>query len=209
METYVESPIIYAADIGSVARGRFGWFRLPEPTLSPDYSDIRQLTTLLADDLRGGQPVALGFEAPQFVPVRRDPMKLTSSRKGERRRPWSAGAGCGALATSLPEVVWILERVLKALHSTPSATLSLAAFQAGTGQLLLWEAFVTGAAKADSHAGDARLAAEEFMHRWPDVHTDIDTEEAPVFSLVGAAMLRAGLSEDLGLLGQECLVVRA
>ena len=108
MEAYVDSPTIIAADIGSVARGRFGWFRLPEPTLSADYSDIRQLAALVAEDLRGGRLVALGFEAPQFVPVRSDPMKLTSSRKGERSRPWSAGAGCGALSTSLPEVVWIL-----------------------------------------------------------------------------------------------------
>ena len=204
----MDSPVVYAADIGSVARGRFGWFRIPAITETVDHGDIRELTERLAADFNANRQVALGLEAPQFVPIRRDPRYLTSARKGEGSRPWSAGAGCGALATSLPEVVWILERVIEALPSTPSATLSLAEFQAGAAQLLLWEAFVTGAAKADSHAGDARLAAEEFVRRWPDVHTDIDTEDAPVFSLVGAAMVRAGLSEDLGLLGQECLVVR-
>ncbi len=204
----MDRPIVYAADIGSVARGRFGWSRLPRPTRSLDYNDIRQLATLVADDLRGSRRVALGFEAPQFVPIRRDPMKLTSARKGEGSRPWSAGAGCGALATSLPEVVWILEQILYGLPSAPSATLSATEFMAESAQLLLWEAFVTGTAKADTHAGDAALAAAEFLRRWPDMRSDIDTEQAPVLSLVGAALLRAGYSEDLALLRQECLVVR-
>ena len=30
-----------------------------------------------------GEAVALGFEAPQFVPMRHDPMRLTAGRKGE------------------------------------------------------------------------------------------------------------------------------
>ena len=205
----MDSPIIFAADIGSVARHRFGWFRLPTLLGPVDHGDIGELSACVAADLEQGLQVALGFEAPQFVPVRRDPTRLTSARKGEGSRPWSAGAGCGALATSLPEVVWILERVIEALPSTPSATLSLAEFQSGAAQLLLWEAFVTGAAKANTHAGDAALAAQEFLRRWPDIRSDIATEQTPVLSLVGAALLRAGYSEDLALLRQECLVVRA
>jgi len=204
----MDSPIVYAADIGSVARGRFGWFRLPEPTLSSDYSDIRQLATLVADDLRGDRQVALGFEAPQFVPVRQDPMRLTSARPGERSKPWSAGAGCGALATSIPEVVWILRQVIELLPEAPSATLSLPEFRTGSAQLLLWEAFVTGAAKADTHAGDAALAVSEFLGRWPDVRSDINMGDTPVFSILGAAVLHVGLSTDVALLRQECLVVR-
>mgnify|MGYP006928202154 CR=1 FL=1 len=201
-------PIVYAADIGSVAGRRFGWSRLPALPGPVGHGDIGELSARVAADLAQGLHVALGFEAPQFVPVRRDPSCLTFARKGEGARPWSAGAGCGALATSLPEVVWILERVTEALGSTPKATLSLAKFCSGSGQLLLWEAFVTGAAKADSHEGDAALAAQEFLRRWPDVRSDIDTEQDPVRSLVGATLLRAGYSEDLALLRQECLVVR-
>ena len=48
----------------------------------------------------------LGFEAPQFVPIRDDAGTLTAARKGESgpslpTRPFSAGAGAVVLVTSL------------------------------------------------------------------------------------------------------------
>ena len=50
----MDSPIIYAADIGSVARHRFGWFRLPTLLGPVDHCDIGQLSACVAADLEQG-----------------------------------------------------------------------------------------------------------------------------------------------------------
>jgi hypothetical protein len=104
----LESLVIYCADIGSVAQGRFGWARQlvgPARARLAQGTDIRQLAEAAATDLRRGTSVALGFECPLFVPVPDDPMRLTSARRGEGNRPWSAAAGAGSLAVGLTEVV--------------------------------------------------------------------------------------------------------
>jgi hypothetical protein len=75
-------------------------------------------------------PVALGFECPLFVPLNLQPEALTTARSGEGSRPWSAGAGCGALATGLVQVAWILRKIRQELQApTPLVFLN--------GQLLL------------------------------------------------------------------------
>lgn len=43
----------------------------------------------------------------------KNPVELTSSRQGEGSRAWSAGAGCGALATGLTETLWVLEYIFR------------------------------------------------------------------------------------------------
>lgn len=70
---------------------------------------LPELIQALSADLQAGRPVALGFEAPMWVPLRGDPMKVTAARDGDVfvgadgkkvSRPWSAGAGSGALTTA-------------------------------------------------------------------------------------------------------------
>ena len=55
----------------------------------------------------------LGLEAPLFVPVRKDEMHLTSARKGDGTRPWSAGAGAQVLAINLPIMVYIFNGIIE------------------------------------------------------------------------------------------------
>ena len=91
--------VVFCADVGSVKRGRFGWAR-GQPQ-SDDFlleDSIEKLVQAVADDLRSGALVALGFECPLFVPLRERPEELTSGRRGDGNRPWSAGAGCAVLA---------------------------------------------------------------------------------------------------------------
>jgi hypothetical protein len=64
-------------------------------------------------------PVARGFEAPQFVPLRNDQTTLTAARKGEAgpglpTRPFSAGAGAAVLVASLVVVPYMLSGLRKA-----------------------------------------------------------------------------------------------
>jgi len=81
---------------------------------------------------------------------------LGQARQGEtvdgRSRPWSAGAGSGALATGLVQMAWVLEL-------------------AGEADLFVWEAFVSGTGKPvpagiTQHAADAAAAADTFADRW-------------------------------------------
>jgi hypothetical protein len=107
---------VYCADIGSVVNRCFGWAVASGPNADVDEADdIEGLTAAVAQALAAGDKVALGFECPLFVPLPDDPKELTKARDGEGSRPWSAGAGCGALATGLTQTVWILSAQVPSL----------------------------------------------------------------------------------------------
>jgi hypothetical protein len=82
-----------------------------------------------------------------------------------------------------------------------------------TVNFVLWEAFVTGKAKDKSalepHIADARAAVLELARRLDTGHVESDIASEAVFSLIGAAALRARLSTDLDLLDTACLVIKA
>jgi hypothetical protein len=76
----VVEPVVWAMVGNATAEGR----------------DIDVCVESLAAALRIG-PLALGFEAPMFIPIRTDPKRLTSARSGEfgkgmPSRPFSAAA---------------------------------------------------------------------------------------------------------------------
>ncbi len=88
---------------------------------------------------------------------------LGRARTGEGNRPWSAGAGAGALATGVAQTAWILSR-LHTLAPRAIATTQSQRFTAGEANLLLTEAFVSGTGKpvpvvAGQHIADAEAAA--------------------------------------------------
>ena len=202
--------VLHCADIGSVARGNFGWARLAADDPGESCStgnDISLFADNIAADLDAGHRVAVGFECPLFVPVPNEPKKLTSARPGENDRAWSAGAGAGSLATGLTETVWILDRIRQRVRVPHAAHTRWQPFQAGG--LFLWEAFVTKEAKADTHPGDAELAVLSFRDSLPD--PDAQNAIVPagrVRSLIGAAVLQAGWASELAWLATPCIVIR-
>lgn len=210
-------PTIYCADIGSIRGGRFGWAvsRPPDDvrTLAPgDDEKINALVAAVIADLRRGIKVALGFECPLFVPVPDDPMKLGCARGGEGSRPWSAGAGTGALATGLVQVSWVLREIQRAIPEVP-AFLDWTDFSEAARGLFLWEAFVSGKAKAvtatNPHCADATVAVARFVELLPDPrNADTVTADQPL-SLVGAAALWSGLICDTSVLATRCVVIKA
>lgn len=205
--------LVYCADIGSVREGRFGWARGGLTGEIETGSDIRELVDSVARDLRGDLGVALGFECPLYVPFRRDPDELTRARTGEGNRPWSAGAGSGALATGLVEVLWVLEAVQDALDTSPPVHLRWDKVWGSGPGLYLWEAVVSGSAKSvaddsQSHAEDAAIAVRSLRQTLPDPVQANAVEAERVHSLVGAALLRTGWSEDLEILHEPCLVIQ-
>jgi len=195
--------LIAAVDIGSPKAGNLGW-----ATTAPERTgtDISELTDLICEALKSGA-VALGFEAPLWVPLRQDVMSLTSARRGEGSRPWSAGAGTGALATGLVVVSYILSQIIA---KEPSVSVSLDYKQPPTQphSLFLWEAFVSQGNKGTSHTEDAMIAARAFERRKNDLESAQYLEAENNLNLLGAMLLRAGLSQDIGLLQSDLLVLK-
>lgn len=190
-------------DIGSPAKGRLGWYASP---VDQGGSGIEELTDWLAIGLREG-PCALGFEAPMFVPYGREASRLTSARIGEGNRAWSAGAGAGALATALVIVPCILARLRE---KSPNATphLDWRCPPTRTGELLLFEAFVSGGGKGADHVDDARRATKRFESLCLDPYGCSAIADEDCLGLLGAALVRTGWTTDLSLLGAAVLVVK-
>jgi hypothetical protein len=200
---------IFCADIGSVKAGRFGWFGADQDGMPVPGSSIEELASAVAEKITGGAKVALGFECPLYVPLRDDPMLLTKARSGEGNRSWSAGAGCGALATGLVEVTWLLEQIRINTPKSATAFLDWKAFGASNGGLFLWEAFVSGKAKGSGHAHDAEIAVQKFQAALPNPELANAISEQRVISLIGASMVRAGWSANVQHLSERCLVIKA
>lgn len=201
--------IVYCADIGSIRKHRFGWARDSKAELNSN-SDIRELVQNVAKDLNNGNKVALGFECPLFVPISDDPIRLTSARDGEGNRAWCAGAGAGALATGLTETIWILKNIRDLIKDKKiPAFLSWPSFDKAGQGIFLWEAFVSGEAHGENHIDDAKRAVQKFLSSLPNIeNANAITEVINVHSLIGAALLRTGWSEDLALLKMPCLVIK-
>jgi hypothetical protein len=173
-----------------------------------DQSKPSQLADAVCEELAGGRPVALGFECPLFVPVPNEEFALGRARVGEGNRSWSAGAGTGALATGLVQAAWILEEIRRR-NADETLWIDWSAFAAVGRGLLIWEAFVTAAAKGASHVDDAAIAVEAFTSALPEPGTKSTvTAERPLL-LIGAAALWSGWSTDLSLLHAAPLVIRA
>lgn len=132
-------------------------------------------------------------------------MTLGQARQGEtvdgRTRPWSAGAGSGALATGLVQLAWVLERIgsgFPGLRCTTRPELWLG----GDAGLFVWEAFVSGTGKPvpsgiTQHAADAAAAADTFADRLEDAtlrRSDVVCAPASSFNLAAAAAAYAGLA---------------
>ena len=207
--------IVYCADVGSVVNGNFGWARgnpAEEDTIDSGV-DIEEFAERLAIDLNSGFHVAVGFECPLFVPLRRHPNDLTKKRDNEGNRPWSAGAGSGSLAVGLVQLPWILTEVKQRLLSSVMAYLDWKPFPKRDADLLLWEAFVSGGARgvdpSAAHAEDAAAAVRRFIECINDLNKRNIITENNVYALAGAALLRTGWSTDIELLTKPCLVLKA
>jgi hypothetical protein len=195
--------LIACADVGSVAKGNFGW----ADSDGEEGANPSEFAAKAARAISEGRPVALGFECPLFVPLPHAERELGKGRAGEGGRPWSAGAGCGALATGLVQATWTLTEIRKRCPAASNAHLDWATFNIASRGLLLWEAFVSGARKGADHVADARRAVSAFEAKLPLPETDIIAVN-PV-SLAGLALLRAGWPVGLDALTQPCLAIKA
>lgn len=188
-------------------KGNFGWYgELPGEKVRAG-TDITDFAAFISTSLQRNLKVAVGFECPLFVPIRQNPMMLTSGRNGDGSKSWSAGAGCGALATGLVETVWVLQEVLRELNRAPKPFLQWKEFQCSSSGAYFWEAFVSGKSKGANHSDDARIAVKAFKAALPSLDCANKISEPIVFSLIGAALLRSGWTEDSSILSSPCHVI--
>jgi hypothetical protein len=149
---------VAAIDVGALKN--IGWWHHSPSGETTSGRDLDSLVDVVVADLGRRTPVALGFEAPLFIPRPASAEQLNRQRAGERGRPWCAGAGTGALALGLQQSAYVFDRI--AQHARPRVTFDLEAIERGDADLLAWEAFVSGKAK--------NRAAEDIDRVWFSVH---------------------------------------
>lgn len=212
--------VIYAVDVGAPGSG-LAWARIaPVSEVRPSGStDFGLFLDQIAQDMRASLPVALGFEAPLFLPVAAVVADLTRARRGEPG-PWSFGAGAYVTTVAIPLMALTLQHIRTSLPVAPAVTLDPSRWLApdpSAPNLLLWEAYIWGSAhsrarnEADLRADvqDAATALRAFIE-WERAESRQPSEVTahdPI-STAGAAVLWAGLDDDIALLHRQTLVLR-
>ena len=203
--------VVAAVDVG--APKNIGWWREDGDETGRGGTSLDQLAALLAEDLAAGRSVALGFEAPMFIPRPESADRLNKARAGEGSSPWSGGAGTAVLACGMQQAVYVLSALAADVDEFPHVGLDVETLAGPTPSFVLWEAFVSGRAKDpladDPHVDDARVAVAEFRRRWAGGSMSSDIADTEVTSTAGLAILVAGLSTDIELLTRPCVVIRA
>jgi hypothetical protein len=202
--------VIYAVDVGKIEN--IGWWRVADDGQTGG-RDLDDLIGKVTSDLDDGGRVALGFEAPLFVPAPMTIDGIGKQRRGDAGRPWCFGAGTLALAFGVQQATYVLGRVADRVAKVPRVALNPSALLAGDADLVVWEAFVSEGAKdltdPDPHLADARAAALEFERRLATGTVVSDVDEPAVLNLVAAALIAAGLTTDVSQLRRPCVVVKA
>jgi hypothetical protein len=201
----IEKLAILVADVGGSKN--FGWAGEWGSTTKSGRS-IDELAEALLDLVKDSWRVSLGFECPLFIPCPADAAALVKQRDGEAGKPWCAGAGANAGILGIQQLCWPLGTLKSNVQREVRATLDWDDFKTGSYSLYLWEAFVTGKAKSDSHIGDAQKALRTFANAMPDLEAANSVKCSRPISLAGLALLWSGLSLDVSVLHRPTLVLR-
>jgi hypothetical protein len=217
---------IYACDVGSTIKRRFAWKRIGAPVenVSGQNFEIDCLVESLRRDFENGLSVALGFEAPLFLPVPQLASQLSKGRVGDSTRSCFAPAGSSVATLAVHQAAWILQAI-----RTDNVRFTLAPTDwppVGSEKILFcWEAFVSGSAKARCaahpgkpqrncqacsllHQGDADIALKGFREAFSVRPSVSAITASPTLCLIGAAALWSGWTTDTNVLREQVFVVR-
>jgi len=209
--------VIYACDVGSTrprgdAPPNFAWARVEPETDSKviGSSDIRTLATALERDLRRGYSVALGIEAPLFIPVPLNADDLSHGRQGEGRFSFAASVGAAVATLGMHQAAWLLRRLFESCGGMCTFTLDCQKWPPNTSRpvFFCWEAFVSGSAKGTSHVQDAATAAMVFLEHEHSLAAIKDVTADYPFSLIGAVALWSGWATDHSILHRSTVVIK-
>ena len=171
----------------------------------------RSFVALVCADLRT-ERVALGFEYPLFVPIRFKWIDLLRIRQGEGDRRFSAAHGRLDCTAGWAHVAWVLRRIADLMEEEIPGFVDWAAFSRASRGLFVWEAFVTDLAEDRGergvHTRNALVAVRTFLAALPDPRRNSEAGEQAVYSIAGAALLRAGMAFDPRILSAPTLVIK-
>jgi hypothetical protein len=206
---YIVNPVVYACDIGSVKSGTFAWVRNASLDSTPAASvDIDDLIAAVTRDVEKGLPIALGFEAPLFLPVPDDSAQLNSGRTGETSRSMFAPAGAAVTTLGVHESAWIFKRLRATLPPETSLRFDWTTSNYKPKEIFIWEAFVSSTAHSDTHERDAATAVQYFLANIADLGAVNAVTCSNPLSLISAAALWSGWITDIEFLHIPCLVLR-
>ncbi len=205
--------MIYAVDVGSTIPKHggvaFAWSGVDDAGREVRTgSSPGTLAGEIASRIKNGESVALGIEAPLFIPVPPDEADLSKGRENERSRSWAAPAGGYVAALAVHQCAWLLRTLFGECASRCDIDVDPDAWYGRARRrpvIFCWEAFVSGVAHG-SHADDARTAAMYFHTHQGDLVSAV-TARNPI-SLFGAAVLWSGWSDDLLWLRRPLVVLR-
>lgn len=204
---------VYAIGVGKTREpANFAWARAEPADVVEVIGSctVQNLVPRMVCDLECGYNVALGFEAPLFIPVPEDAADLSRGRAGEGSRAWSAPAGSTVATLGVHQSAWILRALYRYCGETCRLTIDRTEWHEAVSRPIIfcWEAFVSQEAHGDSHVQDAATAALEFVKLEDRLaETNMVTAEQPL-SLIGAAALWSGWTDDIRNLRKSALVIK-
>lgn len=214
--------MVYAADIGSTRSKagsvpNFAWVKVdPEnPATLCGSTDIEKLAEQIIADLTAGRSIALGLEAPLFIPVPKQSSALCYGRENEGNRSCTAPVGLTVTALGLHEAAWILARIADCCGSSIEFSTDPKSwrFSGRRPALFCWEAFVSNKAhsnreQSNCHLRDAAAAAIAFVGAESNLVGATKIKAERPLSVIAAAALWSGLASEIALLHQPTIVIR-
>ncbi len=205
---------IYAVDIGST-RARppsFAWasVRREAPETVVGGVAIDDLVAAMREDLARGRSVALGLEAPLFLPIPAASRDLSRGRVGEGNRSFAAPAGAAVTTLGMHQAAWVLRALRQVGAGSPVFTLDWRRWPPPeeTQLLFVWEAFVSGPAHSTEHVRDAATAAIAFLGAEESLSAANAVCAENPMSLIGAVAIWSGWTENVDVLQQASLVIK-
>ena len=204
--------VVAAIDVGG--RANIGWAVEKSPgsaayEMGLGNKSLGELIEKLKDHLSNDRPVALGIESPLYLPIAESENRINSARAGESNRAWSASAGASVAPLGVHQLAYVLSGLQDPLESDKVG------FKAGLldsgPSLMIWEAFVSGSAKGESHEEDASIAIRAFRAKLSDesIQSDLEVDDDDrVINIAAAAVLAVWPDCSSDLASKPCLVVK-
>lgn len=202
---------ICVIDVGSPKLGNLGWCfynSINDKTYTGE--NLTNLYPLILENLSKASLI-FGLEAPLFVPIRDDLILATKARKGEGRRPWSAGAGAQVLALNLPIMVHIFSNLYK-INKAIDFVFVEEGFTMPSNQILLFEALVSGQDKGNSHVNDAEIMVEsckkyQKLNLLPKTILEFE-DGVTYFNLAASALYNSGYKKFVDKINSKMPIYR-
>lgn len=158
--------------------------------------------------------VALGFEAPIFLPLN-DFENFTQCRVcDDRQHSWSAGAGATVCAISLPLITLCLQKIYQRYNDIDITTDYCTWNKAGKNTLLIWEAFITRNDRVQYvvnenihaiHMMDARNAVNGFLNN----NKSQEPSQCPMLNIPMLLAANIGFNVNIRDLDRRALIVKS